>query len=406
MARAGWTQPLWAVPPVKIPEPVLPTSYARPSWYPDRGQTLWTAIVAAAAPTWGYEVLGPQRIPPPWNPDRGQQTWNPFQFAAITVPAWGYEVLGPQRLAPWNPERSQVASTSLVTPRPGAGPVLPERFRQAWNPERSWSSSVPLIVVQSGFSTTLPEAQRPQWLPDRGALVVPVRIAPAPLLSWRPELVERFIAPRRAAPNLDIWLPPFPQPGSQPQQIIFLLRGVRDAYSLGAVVDAYLLRGIGDLYMLQGSKAAYGLSGAKDTYSASGTQDAHSLLGRQEDVGANIMPLTQTFSVPLGDDVSIALAIFQSNGTTALDLTGGQLVFGLKKRLSDVAVLVTKSSPASGIVISAPATAGLATLTLNAADTASLDDGPYAFDVQFISAAAKKSTVITGTLTLIQHPTR
>jgi hypothetical protein len=116
------------------------------------------------------------------------------------------------------------------------------------------------------------------------------------------------------------------------------------------------------------------------------------------------LPFPQTFSVPLGDDVAIGLTILQASGA-ALDLTGGQLVFGLKKLLSDTAVLLTKSSPASGIVIT-NAVGGLATLTLNAADTANLSDGPYAFDVQFISASGKKSTVITGTLFLIQHPTR
>lgn len=271
-ARAGWTQPLWAVPPVKIPEPVLPTSYARPSWCPDRGQTIWTAIVAAAAPAWGYEVLGQQRIPPPWVPDRGQQLWNPLQFAAAVVPTWGYEMLGAQRLAPWSPERSQVAGQQLVIPRPGAGPVLPERARQAWNPERSWSASVPLIVVRSGFSVTLPDAQRP-WVPDRSALVMPVRIAPAPPLAWRPELLERFVAPWRPPARIDLWLPPFPQSGTAPLLIVFFLLGRQDAYAL---------LGAKDLPALVGTLGPYAFTAPADVYRLLGRKDAYALLGRQD----------------------------------------------------------------------------------------------------------------------------
>jgi hypothetical protein len=228
------------------------------------------------------------------------------------------------------------------------------------------------------------------YLPDAEA-------APAGFLRGQPDedFWRNHVAPvtatlyQRLPYAVSLWdpeeIPGLPQPAAVAPQIF--LRGVQDAYAIEGAVDAYTLRGTQDLYTVTGA------------------QDSYSLVGRVEDPEDNILPFPATFSVPLGDDVAIGLTILQASGA-ALDLTGGQLVFGLKKLLSDTTILLTKSSPASGIVIGSPATAGLATLTLNAADTAALGDGPYAFDVQFISASAKKSTVITGTLILIQHPTR
>lgn len=406
----------------------LPEFYARPAWRPERTETFWPPFqfVAAPVPTWGYEVLGAQRLAPwnperteaawnplqfaaavaptwgyevlgagpraPWRPDAGQQLWNPIQFAVV-APVWGYEVLGSQTnlRAPWNPERSLTVSQPLIIPRPGATVVLPERFAfPRWNPERSASLSVPFIIPRSGYGVTLPEAYaRPPWRTERSDTAFPVRIVPAPLLSWRPELLERFIAPWRAPPNLDLWLPPFPPTAIVvvPATVLFLL-GRQDAYALLGRQDLIALLGRQDLIV--------GV-GRSDSYLLIGRQDAYAIPGGN-------MPLTAILKIPLGDDVTVAMTLQDSTGA-AFNLTGCTITVGVKKQLTDSTATISKTIANGGVAVT-NAAGGLANLILNATDTALLGAGDYPFDVQVTNASAKKATLLAGTLTFTDHPTR
>lgn len=456
-ARAGWTQALWAVPPVKIPEPVLPDRFARPvwsperswsvsvplivvtsgffptlpdavrpAWRPERTETFWPPFQFAVVtvPTWGYEVLGAQRLapwspqrtetpwnplqfaaptvptwgyeslgarlPPPWTPDRGQALWNPLQIVAPAAPTWGYEVLGSQtnHRAPWNPERSYTVSQPYILPRLGATVVLPDRFAfPRWNPERSAALSVPFVIPSPGYAVVLPGAYtRPPWSPERSGTAFPVRIAPAPPLSWRPELLERYIARWRAPPNLDLWLPPFPTV-LVPSVVLFLL-GRQDAYALLGRQDLITLLGRQDLIV--------GV-GRPDSYLITGRQDAYSIPGGN-------MPLSAILKIPLGDDVTVAMTL-QNADQTAFNLTACTITVGIKKYLTDSAALISKTIANGGVVVT-NAAGGLANLILSAADTASLGAGDYPFDVQVTNGSGKKATLLAGTITLTDHPTR
>jgi hypothetical protein len=85
-----------------------------------------------------------------------------------------------------------------------------------------------------------------------------------------------------------------------------------------------------------------------------------------------------------------------------LDLTGATIVFTLKRDLADTDdAAVLQKTDSSGITVSAPATAGLATLKLDPADTASLP-APRAFhyDVQVTESDGRVTTTAIGLLRL------
>jgi hypothetical protein len=275
--RPSSVQSQWAVPPTKIPEPLLPESFARPPWRPERTELPragWTQSLWAVPPTFIPEPVLPQFFyaRQVWNPDRSQLLWNPFQFGAVVVPTWGYEVLGPQAfLRPaWNPERTSLSraawtqATWAVPPTAIPEPVLPPAFaRPFWTPERSQLSSVPLIIPRLGFSTvSLPERfARPVWNPERTGTIIAQRvvIAPAPLLSWTPQLLERFVRALRSPPSLDLF-----SPAIKPAAIVQLGKA---------------MRGLAGVVSMSGEKGLVGMLGHKSADAIAGEKDGAAILG-------------------------------------------------------------------------------------------------------------------------------
>lgn len=116
------------------------------------------------------------------------------------------------------------------------------------------------------------------------------------------------------------------------------------------------------------------------------------------------MPSSAALSIPLGDDVIVAMTL-QNSDTTPFNLTGCSITVGIKKILTDTADVILKTTGNGGVAIT-NAAGGLANLTLGAADSAALGAGRYPFDVQVATGAGKKSTLIIGTITFADHPTR
>jgi hypothetical protein len=95
-------------------------------------------------------------------------------------------------------------------------------------------------------------------------------------------------------------------------------------------------------------------------------------------------------SIKQGDDISRRLTITDSAGA-AVDLTGASLAFHLRR--------LGGASDALGaaLVVNTPATAGIATLALSAAQTAALlGDTVYQYEIEVTDASGKVSTPVEG----------
>ena len=86
--------------------------------------------------------------------------------------------------------------------------------------------------------------------------------------------------------------------------------------------------------------------------------------------------------------------VYQSDGTTPWDLTGGTLYFYAALG----SILISKSSPSGGITITDAAN-GEATLQLDPADTSSFGNGLYAADCELtLAVSGKDYDVAKGSL--------
>lgn len=97
-----------------------------------------------------------------------------------------------------------------------------------------------------------------------------------------------------------------------------------------------------------------------------------------------------------GDDETLSVTITEPNGT-ATNLTGLlAMKFMIKAKPTDLDInaLVSKDL-GTGVTVSAPATAGLATIAIDAANTAALA-GAYHWEIQLTNSAGKKRTVADG----------
>lgn len=109
-------------------------------------------------------------------------------------------------------------------------------------------------------------------------------------------------------------------------------------------------------------------------------------------------------AITRGDDSSRIITIVDADGDP-LDLTGCTIRFTAKRRRSDAQAeaVISKVTPTQ-IAINAQTgdTLGTATLTIDAADTASLEAMriDLAYDVQLTTVAGKVYTTETGTLTI------
>jgi hypothetical protein len=105
-----------------------------------------------------------------------------------------------------------------------------------------------------------------------------------------------------------------------------------------------------------------------------------------------------------GDDTTRIITIVNADGD-ALDLTGCTLRFTAKRRRTDAqaAAVISKVTPTQiALATQSGATLGTATLTIDAADTASLEAMriDLLYDVELVTATGKKYTTETGTLTI------
>jgi hypothetical protein len=102
-----------------------------------------------------------------------------------------------------------------------------------------------------------------------------------------------------------------------------------------------------------------------------------------------------------GEDKSLVFTIYQSNGTTAQDLTGWTLSWTLKRFASDldVAAILTKTT-VSGITLTTPGS-GVATVAVADTDTDPIVPGLYHHELKRTNAG--NETVLSyGTAVLRQ----
>lgn len=109
-----------------------------------------------------------------------------------------------------------------------------------------------------------------------------------------------------------------------------------------------------------------------------------------------------------GDDEVLDLAFKQADGTTPLNITGALGIWFTAKRSSlddDVDALIAKILTAGQIVIT-NAAGGLATVTINAADTAAIEPTTLVWDAQIKDAGSNIRTAASGTLKVVGDVTR
>ena len=114
------------------------------------------------------------------------------------------------------------------------------------------------------------------------------------------------------------------------------------------------------------------------------------------------MPLSQNFSMSLGDTFALPLIVQNADGT-AFDLTGCTIEFGVAKLYDSV--LQFQKSTGAGILITS-AVGGLATITINPADTTALAAGQYSYDIVVKRANGATFTMTIGTISMLAHPSR
>ena len=101
-----------------------------------------------------------------------------------------------------------------------------------------------------------------------------------------------------------------------------------------------------------------------------------------------------TLSLVRGDDTDIGVTVYQSDGVTAYDLTSCAITLTVRQNTYFSQVVLT----VVGTLVDA--VNGIAKFTLVPADTDNFADTPYYFDVKLLDAAAKTTTLISGTLTM------
>lgn len=104
---------------------------------------------------------------------------------------------------------------------------------------------------------------------------------------------------------------------------------------------------------------------------------------------------SSTLSLVRGNDVDITLTVTLPDGVTPYDLTNCILTFTARQNTYFSPIIIGPKTAS----LTNP-TAGVAVLTFVPADTASLGDGPYYFDIVLTSAASKITTLISGVLTI------
>jgi hypothetical protein len=99
----------------------------------------------------------------------------------------------------------------------------------------------------------------------------------------------------------------------------------------------------------------------------------------------------------VGEDKSLTVTVYQSDGTTAQNITGWALEWVLKQAYSDDAVLLSKTT-VSGIALTTPLS-GICTVTIDDTDTDNLPAGRYVHVLRRTDAGSE-SVLTYGTALL------
>lgn len=102
-----------------------------------------------------------------------------------------------------------------------------------------------------------------------------------------------------------------------------------------------------------------------------------------------------------GEDKTLTFTIYQSDGTTAQNITGWSLSYTWKKHLSDPdsAAVLTKTT-SSGIALTTPVS-GICTVTIADTDTDALTARTYVHELKRTDAGSE-TVLTTGTVVLQQ----
>jgi hypothetical protein len=107
----------------------------------------------------------------------------------------------------------------------------------------------------------------------------------------------------------------------------------------------------------------------------------------------------QNIAIYAGDDFEVILSLFESDGTTPLDLTGAVVNWALSSVYDIQTPLIEKSSAIPGQVTITNIAGGLVSIFLGPADTADLGGQPYYHEVEVVQGGTTV-TVLTGGVTI------
>lgn len=108
----------------------------------------------------------------------------------------------------------------------------------------------------------------------------------------------------------------------------------------------------------------------------------------------------QDFRMKSGDDRVLRFTNTDDDGVSRLDLTTGNLKWGLSPVKGFTGVPVVTKSSGSGIVVEGDPTLGICLVDLDPADSADLK-GRFIQELEYTSAAGKVSTLSTGVGTIL-----
>lgn len=102
------------------------------------------------------------------------------------------------------------------------------------------------------------------------------------------------------------------------------------------------------------------------------------------------MATQRTLSMFTGEDKAIPFTIYQVGTLTAQNITAWTLSFAVIYPLTvSTGVVLAKTTTATGIALTTP-TSGLCTVTLDAADTADLEEGIYRYELKRTDAGFER----------------
>lgn len=108
----------------------------------------------------------------------------------------------------------------------------------------------------------------------------------------------------------------------------------------------------------------------------------------------------QNFQLVSGNDKTLNFTTTDQDGKV-VDLTSATLIWAFSRKASNKARLVTYTSPTN--VTITDATAGLFSVSIQAADTEGLPGADYYHEVRMANAAGLKFTLVIGIMTLLDN---